>query len=101
MLSKKAFCKYMGVLETYDMEIQHLKEEGLVGDFFDKLIEEGLDFVMNAVEDTEGWIEYYVYEENWGLNWEDWHVEINGEPIPAINTLEGLYDFLCQMYAED
>lgn len=101
MLSKEAFYKYMGVLENYDVKIQRLKEEGLVGDFFDGLIEEGIDFVMSAMGDTYRWIEHYVYERNWGLNWGDGTVYIDDEPLPAINTYEKLYDFCCQYYAEE
>lgn len=101
MISKEVFFEYMVVLEAYDMSFQRLKGEDIIGDYFDRLVKESLNFVISVMGDTEGWIKYYVYERYWGHKWEHGSVEINGELIPAINNLERLYDFLYKRYVKD
>ena len=101
MISKEVFFEYMVVLQSYDMDFQRLKGEGIIGNYFDELVKESLNFVTSAMGDTEGWINYYVYERYWGHKWQQGPIEVNGELIPVINNLETLYDFLYQRYAED
>lgn len=55
-----------------------------------KIYKELLDFVSTEMEDTSGWIGYYVDEDDWGKN--GFEVEdSDGKEIP-FSTLEDVYD---------
>ena len=46
-----------------------------------------------AMDDKDEWIEYYIYDCNWGSV--DNNVRINGEPV-TFKTYEDLYDMIAR-----
>jgi hypothetical protein len=61
----------------------------------------GISVLKEAMSDHEDWIDYFIYETNYGDLWDDGMVYVDDEPIAAIRTPEALYDLLCQLYAKD
>ena len=47
--------------------------------------------MTKAMGDTDEWIEYYIYDCNWGEVDND--IRINGEPV-AFKTFEDLYELI-------
>lgn len=50
-----------------------------------------IEILERAMDDTDEWIEYYIYDCNWGEVDND--IRINGEPV-AFKTYEDLYELI-------
>lgn len=55
---------------------------------------------MRVMHDTDKWIEYFIFEKDWGRNTELQAAWGDGTPIP-LHTLEDLYKLLCAVWCED
>lgn len=105
MLSKKVFCEAIRSYQEAMEYIQSLEDVGISFDYNSPVleaIEMGIKVLRAAMgEDEDGWIDYFVYETEFGAEWDDDSVRIDDEPVAAIKTPEALYDFLCQLYAKE
>ena len=59
-----------------------------------------VDMLMRVMHDTDKWIEYFIFEKDWGCNTELQAAWGDGTPIP-LHTLEDLYKLLCAVCCED
>ena len=105
MLSKKVFCE---AIRSYQEAMECIRSLGDMGISFDynspivEAIEMGIKVLRTTMgEGKDEWIDYFVYETDFGAGWDDDSAYIDDEPIAAIKTPEALYDFLCQLYAKE
>lgn len=104
MISKELFVKSVKYVEDFDQLM--CNAEGILGISvdFDGPMCEGMVRVIELLHATMGdedeWLEYFMYECDFGREWEDGDVEINGEPIAGIRDAAALYDFMLQYYSE-
>lgn len=103
MVSKEVFCE---AIRSYQEAMEYtafLLEKGIRFDYEVPILEAidtGIKVLRAAMgEDEDEWIDYFVYETEFGAEWDDDSVYIDDEPVAAIKTPEALYDFLCQLYA--
>ncbi len=62
------------------------------GFFISRVPALALDILKIAMEDKSNWIEYYIYEMDWGTRCKENSVtDKNGDPIP-FRTVDDLYD---------
>lgn len=104
ILSKEKFVKYIKDIQTvveyesglYDFLTKH-KVGGYI--FQPNCIDTVID-LLNTIfgeSDNDGWINYFVWELNFGKEYKDGMV-LNSESKPIrLDTAERLYDFLCEM----
>lgn len=104
MLSKKVFCE---TIRSYQEAIEYIQSLEDVGIHFDyespvlEAIDASIKVLRAAMGESEDeWIDYFVYETAFGMEWDDDSVHIDDEPVAAIKTPEALYDFLCQLYTK-
>lgn len=77
-------------------ELDKYLSETLIND----VIEEPLYILINFIKDLcndntrDSWIDYYVYELNWGLNYKEGCVTSKKKKPIDISTIGKLYDFL-------
>lgn len=100
MLSKETFVKTINFLEERENQIDKINElfteefgDSVFYPYFkhDKMI---VDILMEIMDDQGEWIEYYLYENDYGHDLKPDSVsEADGTPID-ITTPEKLYDFL-------
>ena len=96
-MTKQNFCECMSLIkEQYD---KCDKFNNGIYELFgggDKLwntlnVNTEIAILEKAMEDTEEWIEYYIYDCNWGE--EDNNVSIDGKVVP-FRTYENLYEVI-------
>jgi len=59
-----------------------------------------VELLETMFDDTEGWISYFIYELNWGEDWEPGYVTgTDGNDI-ELSTIEQLYDFLVDDFSD-
>ena len=62
------------------------------GGFFNTAIDIAIDLLKRVMNDKDEWIEYYIYEANWGKTFKEVY-ESDGTPIP-LETIEDLYNII-------
>lgn len=105
MLSKKVFCETIRSYQEAMEYIVSLEEKGVRFEYGVPILE-AIDTSLRVLKSSMGeaddeWIDYFVYETEFGAEWDDDSAYIDDEPIAAIKTPEALYDFLCQLYAKE
>ena len=105
MISKKVFCETIRSYQEAMEYIVSLEDKGIHFDYEAPVleaIETSIKVLRAAMGESEDeWIDYFVYETEFGTEWDDDSVYIDDEPVAAIKTPEALYDFLCQLYAKE
>ena len=98
-MTKQDFCECMKLIkEQYD-RCYKLNDD--IYEIFgggDKLwvtlnVNTEIAILEKAMDDKDEWIEYYIYDCNWGSVDND--VRINGEPV-TFKTYEDLYDMIAR-----
>ena len=113
-ISKEQFISLMSIIRKYmekddaltnrlnDLLIEHdpsicdfVNIPSLNSNLYDELIEWAATAIGDeTVGDTYGdWVSYYVYETDWGKDFDDDRVTINGNQVP-FNTLSDVYDLV-------
>lgn len=99
-MTKQDFCECMKLIkEQYDLNQKMLK--GLTVAYGSRTSEYAnynisssvtrmVKMLTKAMEDTEEWIEYYVFDSKWGKNGK---VIVNDKPVP-FETYEDLYKMI-------
>ena len=100
-MTKQNFCECMKLIkEQYDLNQKMLKGLGVAygsrtSEYANYNISSSVTrmvkILTKAMDDTEEWIEYYIYDCSWGSV--DNNVSINGEPVP-FKTYEDLYELI-------
>lgn len=96
-MTKKDFCECMGLIKN-----QYDKCEKINDGIYDLLgggdklwdtlnVSTEVAILTKAMEDTEEWIDYYIYDCKWGE--EDNNVSIDGKVVP-FRTYEDLYEVI-------
>lgn len=100
MISKEQFVKHVNAIKD-----KHDLDSRLNKFFSDNSIDGYImfpDLTPNLIEvlhtifgeaDKEEWIEYFMFELNFGKGWKPGMVNVHGKDIP-LSTPEELYDFL-------
>ena len=109
IISKQEFSniinKMKKIEELSDAVNQLIRENDLENDFFDawgifnfQRNDSTLKLLRTMFDDKDNWIEYFIYELNYGQNWKIGMVTCpneKGEQVDIrLDTTEGLYDFL-------
>lgn len=104
MISKELFVESVKYVENFDQLMCNAEDVLGITIDFDGPMYEGMDRVIELLHATMGdedeWLEYFMYECDFGRSWEDGDVEIGGEPIAGIHDAAALYDFMLQYYSE-
>lgn len=102
MISKETFVKTIIELKSIDdrMDAVDTALKNLNGDFcgfyFTGVFEIALELLTEAMNDTDEWIYYFVYERNWLQDFELGDVIVNGQHV-NIRNWEDVYDFIMEM----
>ena len=99
-MTKEQFIKLMTVIKEryYSLESIYDKFNDLFGDVGDKFISNTSLFpiiktISEIIGDNRDWIEWYIYEKEWGTK-EDMEVtDINNNVVPS-ETLEDLWELI-------
>lgn len=99
-MNKEQFIKLMIVIKEryYSLESIYDKFNDLFGDVGDKFISNTSLFpiiktISEIIGDNEYWIEWYIYEKEWGTK-EDMEVtDVNNNVVPS-ETLEDLWELI-------
>ena len=99
-MTKEQFIKLMTVIKEryYSLESIYDKFNDLFGDVGDKFISNTSLFpiiktISEIIGDNEEWIEWYIYEKEWGTK-EDMEVtDVNNNVVPS-ETLEDLWELI-------
>lgn len=99
-MNKEQFIKLMAVIkERHDsLENVYDKLDDIFGDVGDKFIDSTSLFsiiktISEIIGDDESWIEWYIYEKEWGTK-EDMEVtDANNNVVPS-ETLEDLWELI-------
>ena len=99
-MTKEQFIRLMEAIKEryYTIERIYDKLDDVFGSVGDLFIDETsmtpiIDVISEIVEDNNKWIEWYVYDKNWGT---DEHLTVtdnNGNEIPS-ETLEDLWNLI-------
>lgn len=104
MISKELFVESVKYVEDFDQLMRNAEDVLGISVDFDGPMYEGIEQVIKllhvTMEDEDDWLEYFMYECDFGRSWEDGDVEIGGEPIAGIHDAAALYDFMLQYYSE-
>lgn len=99
MITKEKFVAIIKEIESLEKDIEdiHIALKKLDPDFngfyLTRLLTLILDILESTLNDDDSWIEYFVYELNFGKKWKEGTITQNGKGI-KIQTAENLYDFL-------
>lgn len=61
-------------------------------------VETVLELLSEVCKDDEGWIDYYVFDLNFGEKYQPGMVQVNGSPRALITT-DDLYDIVKEHYS--
>ena len=99
-MNKEQFIKLMTVIKErqYSLESIYDKLNELFGDVSDKFIDNTSLFpiikvIADIVGDNEGWIEWYIYEKEWGTKEDVGVADGDGNVVPS-KTLEDLWGLI-------
>ena len=99
-MTKEQFIRLMEAIKERYYTIERIYDKlddvfGSVGDSFinETSITPIIDVVSEIVEDNNKWIEWYVYEKNWGTDERLTVTDNNGNEIPSV-TLEDLWNLI-------
>ena len=100
MFTRKQFIKYMKEYKQLDKDIDGMDDamKKISPDFggfhLGRVNTMVVDLLRETMEDTSEWIEYFIYDIEWGKNAKKGTVtDKNGKDIP-IKTLSNLYDII-------
>lgn len=106
ILGRKLFCKTMGqIQEAYDYGDklnEFFKENHVDGYLYEpNCIEQALSLLGFIFDDKDQWIDYWVYELDFGRQYKEGTItDANGENIP-LETVEELYELLVKNLLEE
>ena len=99
-MTKEQFIKLMEAIKEryYTIERIYDKLDDVFGSVGDLFIDETsmtpiIDVITEIIEDNDKWIEWYVYEKNWGTDERLTVMDNNGNEIPS-ETLEDLWNLI-------
>ena len=99
-MTKEQFIQLMEVIKEryYKIEEIYDKLDDVVGSVGDLFIDETsmtpiIDVITEIIEDNDKWIEWYVYDKNWGTDERLTATDNNGNEIPS-ETLEDLWNLI-------
>ena len=99
-MTKEQFIRLMEVIKEryYTIEKIYDKLDDVFGNVGDLFIDETsmipiIDVISEIVEDNDKWIEWYVYDKNWGTDERLTATDSNGNEIPS-ETLEDLWNLI-------
>ena len=99
-MTKEQFIQLMEVIKERYYKIEEIYDKlddvfGSVGDLFidETSMTPIIDVISEIVEDNNKWIEWYVYEKNWGTDERLTVTDNNGNEIPS-ETLEDLWNLI-------
>jgi len=99
-MNKEQFIKLMTVVKEryYSLENIYDKFNELFGDVGDRFIDNTSLFpiiktISDIIGDDEGWIEWYIYEKEWGTKEDMGVADGNDNDVPS-ETLEDLWGLI-------
>ena len=99
-MTKEQFIKLMEAIKEryYIIERIYDKLDDVFGSVGDLFIDETsmtpiIDVITEIIEDNDKWIEWYVYDKNWGTDERLTATDNNGNEIPS-ETLEDLWNLI-------
>ena len=99
-MTKEQFIRLMEVIKERYYKIEEIYNKlddvfGSVGDLFiyETSMTPIIDVISEIVEDNDKWIEWYVYDKNWGTDERLTVTDNNGNEIPS-ETLEDLWNLI-------
>ena len=99
-MTKEQFIKYMGIIhKRYDtLEMLYYDLEKLTGVVCDRIIndtsiEPMVDMLAEWVGDTDGWLRWYVFEKEWGNNYNLYVTDDDGNVLPSA-TYEDIWELI-------
>ena len=99
-MTKEQFIKLMEAIKEryYTIEKIYDKLDDVFGSVGDLFIDETsmtpiIDVIAEIIEDNDKWIEWYVYDKNWGTDERLTVMDNNGNEIPS-ETLEDLWNLI-------
>ena len=99
-MTKEQFIKLMEAIKEryYTIERIYDKLDDVFGSVGDLFIDETsmtpiIDVITEIIEDNDKWIEWYVYDKNWGTDERLTATDNNGNEIPSA-TLEDLWNLI-------
>ena len=99
-MTKEQFIKLMEAIKEryYTIERIYDKLDDVFGSVGDLFIDETsmtpiIDVITEIIEDNDKWIEWYVYDKNWGTDERLTVTDNNGNEIPS-ETLEDLWNLI-------
>ena len=99
-MTKEQFIRLMEVIKERYYKIEEIYDKlddvfGSVGDLFidETSMTPIIDVISEIVEDNNKWIEWYVYDKNWGTDERLTATDNNGNEIPS-ETLEDLWNLI-------
>ena len=98
-MTKEQFVKYMGIIhKRYDtLEMLYYDLEKFTGVVCDRIINDTsieimVDMLAEWVGDTDGWLRWYVFEKEWGNNYDLYVTDKDGNVLPS-----GTYDDIWEL----
>lgn len=99
-MTKEQFIKLMTVVKEryYSLENIYNKLNDLFGEVGDRFIDNTSLFpiiktISEIIGDDEGWIEWYIYEKEWGTKEDIEVTDVNNNAVPS-ETLENLWELI-------
>lgn len=99
-MTKEQFIQLMEVIKERYYKIEEIYDKlddvfGSVGDLFidETSMTPIIDVISEIVEDNDKWIEWYVYDKNWGTDERLTVTDNNSNEIPS-ETLEDLWELI-------
>ena len=99
-MTKEQFIRLMEVIKERYYKIEEIYDKlddvfGSVGDLFiyETSMTPIIDVITEIVEDNNKWIEWYVYDKNWGTDERLTVTDNNSNEIPS-ETLEDLWNLI-------
>lgn len=101
MISKETFIRTIEKLQALDEKFNNLNEafRQFNGDFCEFYIFEPFDIVLELLEevmdDKDGWLAYFVFEQDWLKDLQSGDVTVGNEPVD-LSDWGKVYDFLME-----